>query len=466
MAVFSADEVIAATGARAVKPGPARFDGVSTDSRSIEPGCLFVALRGEKFDAHTFLADVAQLGAAGAVVEAGHPRPETPGAFALFEVESTLAALGGLGRSLRRRFPIPLGAVTGSNGKTTTKEMIAAILTTRGDVLATQGNLNNEIGVPLTLLRLESRHRSAVIEMGMNHPGEIDRMVRIAEPDAGLVTVIQAAHLEGLGSIEGVAQAKGEMFRALRADGLAVVNLDDRRVVEQARASGRRMLTFGTAPEADVQLSAIDSHDEHGLAFRITVKGREYPVRVPHVGQHNAMNACAAFAMGVALGFAPEACVAGLARAPVHSRRLELKRTPAGIVVIDDCYNANPSSMKAALETLAKLASTGRAIAVLGDMLELGPTEEQEHRGVGESAAASASLMAFFGERARWAAEAARNRGGAERVFHSIDVDEILEWLRAAIRPGDRILVKGSRGMRMERIVAGLVGEAPASPGH
>src|SRR6516225_2223404 len=254
---FTHAEVIAATGARPTATARAPFDGVSTDSRTLAPGQLFVALRGERFDAHGFLADVVARGAAGAVTQGGHPRAAVPPGFPLYEVEDTLEALGALGRFHRRRFTLPLGAVGGSNGKTTTKEMVGAILAVRGRALKTEGNLNNEVGVPLTLLRLVPEDVAAVVELGMNHAGEMARLTALAEPSAGLLTSIQPEHVEHLGSLEGVAAAEGELFAGLAPTATAVVNLDDAHIVGQApRARGPR-LTFGTAAEAEVRLSGI-----------------------------------------------------------------------------------------------------------------------------------------------------------------------------------------------------------------
>ncbi|HZW89433.1 MAG TPA: UDP-N-acetylmuramoyl-tripeptide--D-alanyl-D-alanine ligase, partial [Myxococcaceae bacterium] len=244
---FTHAEVVAATGARPTSTPRAPFDGVSTDSRTLVPGQLFVALRGEQFDAHGFLADVVARGAAGAVTQSEHPRAAVPAGFPLYEVADTLQALGGLGRFHRRRFTVPVGAVGGSNGKTTTKEMVGAILAMRGPALKTEGNLNNEVGLPLTLLRLRPEHVAAVVELGMNHPGEMSRLTAVAEPDAALITTVQPEHLEGLGSIEGVAEAEGELFAGLSPRGIAVVNLDDPHVVRQGtRARGAR-LGFGRA---------------------------------------------------------------------------------------------------------------------------------------------------------------------------------------------------------------------------
>lgn len=465
MASFTALEVLFATRAAGVQTGPSRFSGVSTDSRAVGPGELFVALEGERFDGHAYLAECAARGATGAVVRRGKARAATPAGFALFEVEEPLRALAGLATLHRQRFELPVASVGGSNGKTTTKEMVAAILATRGPALATQGNLNNEIGVPLTVLRLDESHRSAVIELGMNHAGEVDRLVSIARPQVGIVTVVQPEHLEGLGSLEGVAHAEGELYRGLPQSGIAVANVDDALALREARESGRSLLGFGMADSADVRLLGIDAHDAQGLRFRIGHAGRSWSASVPHVGSHNAMNACGAFAVGIALGFTPEACLEGLARSGAASRRLNVKATHAGGTLLDDCYNANPGSMAAALEALAALAKGKRAVAVLGDMLELGAEESEAHAQLGTDVAKLAGVEALlFGPRSRLGVEAAR-KAGLSGARHSESVEELAGWMRALDGKDVVFLVKGSRGMKMERLVAALVGEAPAS-GH
>ncbi|HQR68827.1 MAG TPA: UDP-N-acetylmuramoyl-tripeptide--D-alanyl-D-alanine ligase, partial [Thermoanaerobaculia bacterium] len=394
---FSSAEVLRACGARLLRAGAgAVFDGVSTDTRSIAPGSLFVALRGERFDAHDFLLEAAAKGAAGAVVRRGTeiPAGAAPG-FALFEVEETRAALGALARFHRERHALPLGAVAGSNGKTTTKEMAAAILRTRGDALATEGNLNNEVGVPLTLLRLEPTHRAGVVEMGMSGPGEIARLTAIVRPTAGLVTLIGEEHLEFLKDLDGVAAAEGELYRGLGEGAAAVVNADDPRCVAQAEraAPGVRRISFGRSPTADVRLLRVtplgtegqeillEGEEGEGGAGRGPLaenlqrsrggRREERAVRLSFVGEHNAMNAAAAAALARALGFSWDEVASGLAAARpfVHRSRL---LSAGGVTILDDCYNANPSSMAAALATLGTLAGGGRRVAVLGDMLELG----------------------------------------------------------------------------------------------
>jgi UDP-N-acetylmuramoyl-tripeptide--D-alanyl-D-alanine ligase len=461
---FTGEELAAATGGRWTGAAPAEVLGVSTDTRTLGAGCLFVALRGERFDAHDYLAQAAAGGAAAAVVSeewaAGRGPAGAPPGLALLAVPDTLAALGAVARLHRRRFEIPVVAVTGSNGKTTTREMIAAILATRGSVLKTEGNLNNEVGVPLTLFGLEAGHAAAVVEMGMNHPGEIARLAAIAEPQLGVVTLAAPAHLEGLGTVDAVADAKAELYLGLPEGGIAVVNADDARMLRRAQSSGRRMITFSATKgrRGDVVVLEVTSQGEDGLRFVLGVGNREVPVHVPAlVGAHNATNAAAAAAAAIALGCTDREIARGLAAVRPVGRRLRLERLPSGVRLVDDCYNANPASMSAALRTLADLARApgARAVAVLGDMLELGAFEAEAHRELGaEAARAGVARLAAFGPRSRATAEAARAAG--LEAFHAEELDALVAWARANVAPGDVVLVKGSRGMKLERLVEAL----------
>jgi UDP-N-acetylmuramoyl-tripeptide--D-alanyl-D-alanine ligase len=456
---FTASELAAATGGTWAGGVPGPVAGVSTDTRSIPPGSAFVALRGERFDGHDFLAEAARSGAACAVVLRERAGAVPAGLPALL-VDDTLRALGAIARHHRLRFALPVVGVTGSNGKTTTREMIAAILATRGPVLKTEGNLNNEVGVPLTLLRLDASHAAAVIEMGMNHRGEIGRLTALAEPRVGVVTNAYPAHLEGLGTVDGVADAKGELYKGLPADGIVVANADDPRMLHRARKSGRRVLTFsgGQDREADVVVLDVLSEDPDGMRFLLGIGTKELEVTIPLVGAHNAVNAAAAAAAALALGCTDREIVRGLAAVRTVGRRLRIERLPSGVLLVDDCYNANPASMKAALATLRTLAGTGRAVAALGDMLELGAAEADLHRELGADAARSGlAALATFGPRSRLAHEAALAAGvPAADAFHTEDPQALAAFVRERLRPGDVLLVKGSRGMKLERLVEAL----------
>ncbi|MGC4000614.1 MAG: UDP-N-acetylmuramoyl-tripeptide--D-alanyl-D-alanine ligase [Anaeromyxobacter sp.] len=458
---FTPDELAAATGGRWSSPPAAPLEGVSTDTRALPAGCLFVALRGERYDGHAFLAEAAARGAAAALVDEAFAA-SLPEPVPALVVKDTLVALGRIAHLHRRRFSIPVVGVTGSNGKTTTREMVAAILATRGPVLRTEGNLNNEVGVPLTLFGLDAGHAAAVIEMGMNHAGEIGRLTAIAEPQVGLVTMAGTAHIEHLGSREAIADAKAELWNGLPAGGLAIVNADDPLLVARGKASGRRMLTFasGRGRRGDVVVLEVLSQSVEGLRFLLGIGNREVEIHIPGlVGAHNAMNAAGAAAAAVALGCSDREIQRGLAAVVPVGRRLRLERLPSGVQLVDDCYNANPDSMGAALAVLRDLAAGspgGKAVAALGDMLELGSFEAEAHRALGEQAArAGLAALAAFGPRSRATAEAARAAGLAE-VFHTEDVEALTRWVRARLAPSDVLLVKASRGMKLERLVEGL----------
>ena len=463
-ALLSMAEIQAATGARHTGAAVDVFEGISTDSREVGAGSLFVALEGERFDGHAFVAAAAKSGARGAVVRRGAP-VEAPPEIALFEVECPLVALGQLARLHRRRFSLPLGTITGSNGKTTTKEMIGAILAAGGPCLKTAGNFNNEIGLPKTLFCLAPEHGAAIVEMGMNHPGEIARLVSYAEPTCAAITCIGAAHLEGLKSVNAVAEAKGEIFRGLPTGALAVVNADDPRVVAQALKSAHRQLRFGRAEDADVRLLSVATLERGALAVTIGFDGRKWPIELEFIGAHNAQNACCAFAMGIALGASAEQCVQGLTAARGWAHRLSLVDLPFGGTLIDDCYNANPASMAAGLQTLSSLGAIRKAAplaAVLGDMLELGSAEVEAHRALGRQAASlGLDLLVTVGPRSvetwREFVKAAPERR-AIAIPHPEELGEASTFLRATLGNSALLLVKGSRGMHLERIVADLAG--------
>ncbi|MBI5067715.1 MAG: UDP-N-acetylmuramoyl-tripeptide--D-alanyl-D-alanine ligase [Deltaproteobacteria bacterium] len=461
---FTAEELQAATGGRWIHAVPCPAAGVSTDSRAVAEGSAFVALRGERFDAHEFLAQAAAAGAAGAVVSeawAARSSGTAPPGLPLLAVPDTLAALGAIARFHRSRFHVPLVAVTGSNGKTTTREMLGAILRTRGPALKTEGNLNNEIGLPLTLLGLEAGHWAGVVEMGMNHAGEIARLAAIALPQLAVVTNAGPAHLGHFASVEAVADAKAELYQALPPGGIAIANADDPRMLRRAQATGRRLLTFavGRDRDADVVATEVLAHGPEGLTFLLGVGNRELTVKLSLVGLHNQANAAAAAAAAVALGCSDQEIVRGLAEVRPVGRRLRMERLPSGALLLDDCYNANPASMSAALLTLAELAgrSGGRALAVLGDMLELGPAEAEAHRALGAEAAPLLKGLAAFGPRSRHTADGAREAGlPAADLLHAEEIAPLAAWVRERLAPGDVLLVKGSRGMKLERLVEAI----------
>ncbi|MGE0355618.1 MAG: UDP-N-acetylmuramoyl-tripeptide--D-alanyl-D-alanine ligase [Burkholderiales bacterium] len=425
------------------------FSGVSTDSRGVAPGELFVALAGPRFDGHDYVPQAIGRGAAAALVSrrVGSER-EIPQVL----VKDTLAALGRLAAGWRARFSLPVVAITGSNGKTTVKEMLAAILAAhcggRADVLATEGNLNNDIGLPLMLLRLREHHRFAVLEMGMNHAGEIDYLSRLAGPTVALVNNAHRAHIGMLGSMEAVAQAKGEIYAGLRPGGLALVNEDDPFAGYWKRlCASRSLVTFGTAESADVrgqveaqQLRLVTPLD----AFAVTL-------RVP--GEHNARNAIAACAAAFALDIPARAIQAGLGAFTGIPGRLERRRGAGGAVLIDDTYNANPDSTRAAIRVLAR--EPGRRVLVMGDMGELGEAGAPLHAEIGAFArGAGVERLLALGPLSVHAAEAF-----GEGASHFAALEPLVEAARAEAGAGATILVKGSRFMAMERVVARLAAE-------
>lgn len=437
----------------------AAYSAVNTDTRNLQKGDLFVALKGENFDGHEFVAKAGSLGAAGAMVsqrvDCGLPQ---------LVVGDTLQGLQDLAHSWRKDFTIPFVAVTGSNGKTTTRQMLASVFAARGPVLATEGNLNNHIGLPLTLLKLRAAHRTAVTEMGANHHGEIATLCKIGEPDIGIVTQAGDAHLEGFGSRDGVAQAKGEMFSALGAGKVAVINRDDFYFpLWQQMAGSANAITFGFSEKADVRainVTAEPAHAPASMRFDLQAPGARIEVRIPLPGKHNVANALAAAAAGISAGLDLQDIAAGLANVQGAGGRVTWKTTPEGARIIDDTYNANPTSVAAALELLAN--SGDERIAVLGDMKELGPAAAQLHRDCGTKARAL-GIDALF-TLGPLAAEASKAFGSSSRAFDTLD--PLVSELRPLLKPGVTILVKGSRSSRMERVVAALMRQESVEAPH
>jgi len=429
--------------------GHARYAGVTTDSRAVNAGDLFVALRGERFDGNEYVEEAFRRGAAAALTSR-HIAPGTP--LPQVVVADTRIALGRLAAHWRARFALPLVALTGSNGKTTVKEMISAVLAahvgTRAGVLATEGNLNNDIGMPLTLLKLREAHRFAVIEMGMNHAGEIDYLTRIARPSIALVNNAQRAHVGILGSVEAIARAKGEIYAGLAPSGIALVNQDDAFSAYWKGLNARRpTITFGLGEGATVR--AVPS----GPGITVTTPLGPFTVALQVRGEHNVRNALAACAAAVALEIPVEAMRSGLAAFGGVAGRQQRRRGPGGSLVIDDSYNANPESMKAAAQVLAE--ERGRKVLVMGDMGELGADAAAMHAEVGSFArAAGIDALMALGEASRHAVQAF-----GQGALHFDDVEALTRAARREAAAGAAILVKGSRFMRMERIADALAGD-------
>ena len=427
------------------RDGDAWYTGLSTDSRSLEPDSLFVALRGPRFNGEDYLEQARERGAVAALVSRECPPARLP----LLAVDDTRLALGRLASHWRGRFSIPLVGITGSNGKTTVKEMAAAILGRRGPALVTRGNLNNDIGVPLTLARLGLEHGTAVIEMGANHPGEIAYLTDLARPTVGLVNNAGPAHLEGFGSLSGVAQAKGELFQHLAADAVAIINAEDRFApLWREMAGDRPQLSFGIEGRADVR--AAWRGDGHGSDLEMQTPQGELSLRLPLPGRHNVMNALAAAAASLAAGASLDEVRAGLEGLPPVRGRLQRIALADGAQLIDDTYNANPASLRAGLEVLAQ-APAPRWL-VLGDMGELGPQARTLHEQMGKFARES-GLERLFALGPMAAAAAAAFGGEAEACA---SMDELVAALERNWCAGVQVLVKGSRSMGMEAVVQAL----------
>ena len=444
-----------------------RCTGVSIDSRTVAPGALFVAVRGEHHDAHAFLPDVIAAGAAAVVVEKGRTRDGLGGGgelaeadCAVIEVADTTQALGLLGAGRRAAFDGPVVAITGSNGKTSTKEFTAGALAEEFRCLKTAGNLNNQYGLPLTLLELEAHHEVAVVELGTNHPGEIAALAEIARPTIGVVTNIGTAHIEFLGSREGIAAEKGALFEALPPAGFAIANAEDERVLAQTRRTRAPVWRFGRVPAAEVRAERVRSAGLAGYEFDLVTPRGRAPVSIASLAAVHVLNALAGAAAALCAGASVEAVARGLGAASRVSGRLEPVALPMGAWVLNDSYNANPQSMRAALDALAALRGRDRAFAVLGDMGELGQTAVPAHREVGRYAAETGVAAVFaLGDFADAYAAGAREAGLDASVIHCVpDHAAAADALRDLLRPGDWVLLKGSRSMRMERVLAALRG--------
>jgi len=462
-AAFTARQIARAVGGRLVRGGEEmEASGVSTDTRTLAAGELFIPLLGPNFDGHAFVEEALGAGAAGVLLERGRLAPAAEGAFAV-EVADTLRALGDLARFHRARHEPAVVAVTGTNGKTTTKEMIGAILAEGAQTLKSEGNLNNLVGLPLQVLRLGPEHARAVFEMGMSQPGEIRRLAEIALPRVAVITNVAPAHLEGLGSVEAVREAKGEILEGLGAEGWAVLSADDpqsRILARRFEEGGGRVLSFGFSPESGVRGEDVRVSAE-GTRFALRMGGEGDEVRLPALGRHNVSNALAAAAAASLLGSTREEVVRGLERVALPRMRLEVRAVAGreGCFLLDDAYNANPASVLRALEAAVLLRGRGRLFALLGDMKELGAHAEAAHREVGRAAAREADFLAAVGPMMAHAAEAARAEGmPGERVRRFEDPASAAAWVGDLLRPGDWALVKGSRSMRMERAVEVLAG--------
>ena len=455
---FSLDFLLKSTGGRLFGGKmPLGAAGISTDSRTIMKNQLFVALGGENFDGHDYVDEVLSKGCAGVVVERSPRQTARHGCGALIKVRSTRKALLDMAARWRNSFPsLKVAAVTGSNGKTTTKDMTRSILSVSNETLATSGNLNNLVGLPLTLLKLEKRHSMCVVEMGMNSFGEIRALAACASPQAGTITNIGNAHLEKMKTLEGVARAKGELVENFGADDTFCVNADDPRVAKIARGARCGKIDYGIrSPDAFIRAEDIRSEGLESVEFTMRVGARAARTRIRGMGVHNVMNALSAAALAHSLGCGMNEILAGLEKHVPAAMRLEVVGTRFGFRIINDTYNANPDSMRAALEELAGRKGDGtRTVAVLGDMLELGESGRGEHERIGELVSTlGVDMVVAMGEFAGALLGAVGNE--TERR-EAADHGEAADILAESCGPGDLVLLKGSRGMRMEEIIKKL----------
>ncbi|MBI4385064.1 MAG: UDP-N-acetylmuramoyl-tripeptide--D-alanyl-D-alanine ligase [Nitrospinae bacterium] len=438
-----------------------RFEGVSIDSRTVQPGQLFVCIVGERFDGHDFLAQAFEKKAAGAVVSSREKipalPPDAPKPFVV-QARDTLAALQDLAHCHRNSVSPRVVGVTGTNGKSSTKEMIASVCETKFKTLKTGGNLNNHIGLPLTLLELAPGHEVAVLEMGMSAAGEIRRLAEIARPDIGVITNISEAHLTQLKTVKNVQSAKGELFESLGGEGTAVVNADDPLVLDLARSLRARRITYGIDNEADVRAGNIRPRPDRGFDFDVSMFGKSFPLTLPFLGRFNIYNALAAVATGHSLGVEPEHMAEGLAHCRLLGQRSEIIHHDS-MTIINDTYNANPRSMLAALDILVQYRSAGRKFFVMGDMLELDESAPSAHAGIGEEVARlPVDRFVTVGPLAGLAGQRALDAGmERDRVVLAENHEAAADYLSRNARSGDCLLFKGSRGAAMEKAIQGLL---------
>ncbi len=456
---LTADDLASATGGRLLARSTRRVLGAAVDSREVVRGNLFVALPGERTDGHAFVGEAIGRGAAAVLVARAPDGLEVASAgVTVVEVPDTLRGLHAIASAWRARFDPLVVGVTGSIAKTSAKEAIATVLASELVTLKNEGNQNNEVGLPLTIMRLGPHHQAAVLEMGMYVGGEIAELARIARPEIGVVTAVQPVHLSRIGTIEAVERAKGELVEALPADGVAVLNADDERVRRMAGRTSARVITYGFAPDATVRAEDVESAGADGMRFSLVAGGSRRPVAIPTLGRLAVHNALAAAAVGVASGIGPERLAAALAAGWSAPHRGALVRA-GDLLIVDDSYNASPASMIAALDLLGGMP--GRPVAVLGEMLELGDGAAAGHERVGVAAAAVAELLVVVGEGAAAIARGARGAGlDADRIIEVGDRESALDALANRLRRGDVVLVKASRGIALEHLVDALADAA------
>jgi len=433
------------------------FSGVSTDTRKINKDEIFFALKGGNFNGEDFVLQAFDSGASGAVVES--PISQDLNGKVLVQVPSTIKALGDLATSWRMSFPeLKVAAITGSNGKTTTKEMTWSIVSLKHNTLKNTGNFNNLIGLPLTLFELNKEHSAAVVEVGMNDFGELTRLSEIARPDIGAITNIGHAHLEKLGGLDGVAKAKGELVENFNEGNTFIVNLDDPRVKRISDNLNCQKVTFGiNSEDAMIRAQDIESNDLSSMTFNMIISGEPIPIKMKGIGLHNILNSLCAAGIALSLGCSPYQIQKGLSNYTPTNMRLEVIDTPYGFKVINDAYNANPDSMRRAIDELVRLKGTGKTIAVLGDMLELGEGSDREHYELGNYVSnQGVDHLISFGT---FSSKTLEGYGSTRNGLHAQTQEEAAKLLMDLATPGDLVLVKGSRGSRMEKVIKLLIKE-------
>lgn len=449
MAEFSLADICSATGGETVKVFCEYFNGITTDTRKIKPGSLFLALQGERFDGHDFVGQAIKDGASGVIVS-NSSCVSAEAKVSVIVVSNTLKALQDVARFHRLRFNIPIIAITGSNGKTTTKDMIAAVLNSKYNVLKTEANYNNEIGLPLTLLNLTDQHEVAIVEMGMRGLGQIRELADIAMPNIAVLTNVGETHIELLGSVDNIAVAKSELVGAISSNGLVVLNADNEYVRAMKEKTEARTLFYGIEKECEFSAFNI-RQDDNVTTFSVKYQNHIFEVFVPVLGRHNVYNALAAIAVGFSLNLSIEEINCGFSNFTASAMRLSVIKI-ANYTIINDAYNASPLSTEAAIDTLMQIAK-GRKVAVLGDMLELGHVAVDAHRRIGTKLAdLGVEVVVTVGELSRHTAHAAAE-GGCKYTKACANHEEARTALDEYLQANDTILIKGSRGMKMEKIL-------------
>ncbi|MEN6320390.1 MAG: UDP-N-acetylmuramoyl-tripeptide--D-alanyl-D-alanine ligase [Syntrophaceae bacterium] len=455
---FSGNDIVNATGGTVITGRRDKtFHGISTDSRHISPGNLFIPIKGEKFDGHNFITDAVRDGAAGFLIQDGSEKTvcQTYKNITIIRVPDTLTALGDIAHFWRNKCNASIIAITGSSGKTTTKEMVAVIAGLKKNVIKSQGNFNNLIGLPLTIFRIDDRHETAILELGTNRRGEIGRLTDIAAPDIGLITNIGPAHMEGLQSLDIIREEKCDLFRNMGKTGVAIINLDDEKLLITDKEWEGNTVTFGFRKDADVSADNIINRGIEGVRFTIKIGEFEKDITMSTVGNHNISNALAAAASSWALGIDfPTICQGLMAFQPI-SGRMEIHCMGNGAFIIDDTYNANPASFREALKIVKDLKGNHSSTVIMGDMLELGDTAEKMHEGIGSLMADTGVGTIFLRGRLSQAtaAGAMKRKMSQDQIIFFVNPDEILPLIASHVKKGDFVLVKGSRRTKMEEII-------------